>query len=298
MIRSIFVAAAVAVAFAPAAVLAQPSAADFEPTPFFRDDFNAGGSAAPTGRWVLDAANIVSPATQVGPSFVSATPGTLPAAILALDPVASSSDSRVMVLGNSSTTNGTDFGLNYVICDNSEAAGTGDDFTALTNYRVVARVFLYGTAEVASDRWQVGPYVHAASGGTDLFRASAFYNSGATGGGPGFGMRGASTPNAQGLNVIAGTSALATGGWRLMSVMVNGDALAICVDANNDGTLDESDPAEYLALGRRAADEADGAFGFFSVGTVSNNVRPLLVDWVEVYALQAPLTADNWAKFE
>lgn len=252
-------------------------AAEFEPLPAFTETF-AGG--ATVGQWELDPANL---AGAVPATYVTSTPSGVAPAVTTLDPVASSVDNGVMYQGNPSSTNGSLFGLNYMRCINSLANGSGEDFTLATfnKYRMVARIYLYSPAQIP-DRWQVGPWVFNRP---SLFRAGAFYNTNSLGGGPGFGYRGGTITNGP----LPGTSALTAPRWTLMSVMVDhtdvdpaNHRLSICVDANGDGLLDETDPLEYISL-TLAADAEPGPFGIFTVGNANSDTFPLFTDTVQIF---------------
>lgn len=272
---------------------AQPlSASEFEATPVFTDNF-AGG--APVGQWELDPANL---AGAIPASFVTSTPGTINAAVVALNPVGSSSNGAAMMMGNDSATAGSDFGLNYMRVINSLASGAGDSFLDLDKYRFVARVYLYSPTEIAT-RWQVGP---TALGRPSLFRVCSWYNTEATGGGPGFGWRAWHDGSANvTTGVISGTAALSAPRWTLLSVMVDKSAvdpadwrLAITVDANGDDNLNEADALEHVAV-RLADDVTNGPPGVFTVGNVARDTFPLFVDWVELY--QPMTNVSDWSLY-
>lgn len=270
-----------------AASAAALSASDFEDTPFFVETFNG-----PVGKWEIDPDN-----NQAG----------VTAATFGASPVAGSADNAVMIQGNLSSTYGTAFGLNYMRCVNSKADGTGEDFTQLKKYRVVARLYLYAPSDITSpnNRWQVGPFALDRSGGNALFRASAFYNAFTVGLGPGFGYRayhdGSADVNS---GLISGTSALSTSRWTLMSVMVDmTDAdpanwkLALCVDADGDGILEEDNPLEYLST-RLASTATAGPPGIFTVGDVHSDQNPLYVDTVELYKEVTSSSVNEWSLYE
>ena len=116
----------------------------------------------------------------------------------------------------------------------------------------------------------------------------------------------ARTPNVPhlqpGTAALAGTSALTTSKWTLLSAMVDmSDAdsanwrLAICVDANGDGTLDEADPLEYFASPLDPT-KIVGSFGTFTVGDVNSDNFPLFVDTVDYYL---PVSSDvnDWTLY-
>jgi hypothetical protein len=280
-----------------------PVAADFEATPSFTEDFGTAATPGYVGRWnflpLLTTQSYFSSVST--PTILTATPGTLNANWVTNNPVAGSTSGAVLAMGNLASTAATTFGLNYWICDNSAADGSGTDFTTLTDYRAVARVYLPSVAD-APGRFQVGLIAHSGATGT-LFETSNFYNTSSTGIGPGFGARGV----LGGTQAFPTTSALATSGWRLISIMIKGDRVAIGVDANGDNTIDESDPLEYQVYDRNTANPANGPFGFFTVGTVDGvtlDERPLLIDWVSVYLPATPppppppLSAENWSMYE
>lgn len=266
------------------------TASEFHATPDFVETF-AGG--ATVGKWELDPSNIAGASPPV---YVTSTPGGVNAIVTGLNPVGSSSDGGCMMVGNPSSTNDTLFGLDYIRCVNSLAAGTGEDYTAATfnKYRVVARLYLFTDVQ-KPERWQVGPFLFAGN----LFRACSFYNTNATGFGPGFGYRGEVGGNA----ALPGTAALTVSGWTLMSVMVDATAvdpaqhrLSICVDANRDGNLNEADPLEYFSGILDSVNRPQGPFGIFTVGEVNSDGFPLFVDTVELY--KAPVAAvSDWSLY-
>lgn len=266
------------------------SSTEFQASPSFTDNFAGGAS---TGKWEVDPGN----AGGSAPQFVTSTPAGVNATVTTLNPVASSSDGGVMMVGNPTSTNGTLFGLDYVRCTNSLANGTGDDYatTVPSKMRVVARIYLFSSSD-KSARWQVGPYLN---GGADLFRPCAFYNTNATGGGPGFGWRGATVAN----GAISGTSAIATSGWRLMSVMMDATdptpanwRLAIGVDANGNGIIDETDPLEYVALTLNST-RTPAPFGIFTVGEGNSDGFPVFVDSVQMYKPLATAGVPDWTLY-
>lgn len=269
------------------------TATEFETTPVLVETF-AGGT--PVGKWELDPGNVAGAAAG---QYVTSTPAGVNATVTALNPVGSSSDGACMMMGNPVSTNGSLFGLDYMRCINSKADSTGADFTAASfkKYRVVASLYLFTPTQIAT-RWQVGPYLF---GGADLFRACSFYNTFTTGIGPGFGYRGATVANA----LLPGTSALTTSRWTKMSVMVDAtDAdsanhrLSICVDANGDGTLNESDPLEYISLSLNST-RTQGPPGIFTVGDVNSDGFPLFIDTVEVYGgIVATSAQGDWTLYE
>jgi hypothetical protein len=256
----------------------------------------AGGAA--TGQWELDPSNLSGAAA---PTFITATPGGIDATYAAANPVGSSSDGGVMMMGNASSTAGTLFGLNYVRCTNSQSGGGGIDLTAEAEYRVVARIYLPSVAMLGGGdpRFQVGPYVYAG----DLFRTSAWYNSGTTGGGPGFAYRGMTTAQ---VIVAPGTVESGAGaGWYDLEVMVaesttaNQARAAVGFDANRNGTIDESDPLEFVTgLAIDTSAKPAGPPGIFAVGLVSNDLYPLLVDTVSVYLPSASASAQGWELYD
>jgi len=256
-------------------------AVEFEASPSFTENF-AGGAAV--GQWELDPALPALSVTNVSvPTFVTSTPSGVDPVVTALNPVASSEDGGVMYQGSPASTSGSNFGLNYFRCLNSLANGSGESFETLDKYRVVARHYLFTPAQ-KPQRWQVGPY--AFFNASNLFRPASFYNTNATGGGPGFGTRGSTS----GTVVIPGTAVIATSGWTEMSVMVDAtDAepanhrVSYCVDANRDGTLDENDPLEYISLTLNSSLYTPGPFGVFTVGEVYSDGFPLFTDWVKLY---------------
>lgn len=271
-----------------------PVAADYEETPLFIETFGTGASPGYTGRW--DFLELLTEQGFFGsvstPEIITSTPGTLNAAWVTADPVADSESGAVLRMGNLASTLGTNAGLNYWICDNTQADGSGDDLTELVDYRAVARVYL-PTPTDAPQRWQVGLIAHSGATGT-LFETSNFYNTTSTGIGPGFGARGV----VGGTQAFPTTAAVSTSGWYEISIMVLGDRIAIAVDADGDGTIDESDPLEYQVFNRNTDNPAQGAIGFFTVGneaeSVSFDLRPLLIDRVAVYLPVEETSAGDW----
>lgn len=270
------------------------TAADFSPTAAFTENF-AGG--APTGKWGLDPAS-AAVAETIEATYVTSTPSGINAAVVTLNPVASASNQACMMMGNMSAGAGTHYGLQYMRCTNSLANETGMDFTATTmnKYRIVARLYLYGTEIYGEPRWQVGPWLFNRG---SLFRACSFYNTGSTGAGPGFGWRGATVSN----GIITGTAALTASRWTLMSVMVDATdtdpanhKLAIAVDANGNGTFDEADPLEYQLFSLNT-ECTPGPFGIFTVGDVFKDTHPLFVDWVELYLPGGPSNVNDWTLY-
>ncbi|MBN1477444.1 hypothetical protein JXA47_11875, partial [Candidatus Sumerlaeota bacterium] len=263
-----------------------PTFADFDSTPVFTDDFNAGGSPGPNGDWIIDAdlAGFGFPSALQPPQFVGSLPAGLDAAF-AGDPVANnpSGDSAVMLVGNLSADAGTHFGLAYIDLADPVAGSGNNSYETLTNYRFDATIFCLGTGDTF-DRFQVGLYVHAGVGQPDLFRAGVFHNTSSDGSGPGFGVRGVAT----GSQTYPTPNPIANGRWVRMSIMVLGDRIATVVDANGDQILDESDPNEYQVWDRDTADIANGYPAVWTVGEVSSDVKPLFVDDVALYLLPGP----------
>lgn len=260
------------------------TASEFESTPAFTETF-AGG--ATVGHWVPAAGNLIG---AVEGTYITTTPASVAQTVKDLNIVEGTDG--VMMLGNDSSSNGSLFGLDYMHCVNSKDDETGDDFSALAKYRVVAKMYLF-TPTQKPERWQVGPIANTSS---DLFYACAFYNTSSTGGGPGFGLRGVSGNT----SVVPGTTAITESGWYKLSIMVDTTdvdtanwRIAICVDANHDDTLDEADPLEYLTGDLLAAKPA-GPFGVFTVGEVNTDGFPLFTDEVSLY-LPATSGLQDWA---
>lgn len=303
MKRFAALAGVLAIASASVAVAQGPVAADYEATPFFTETF-AGGT--PTGLWQPDPGMTVP---MVAATFVTATPGTINAAFVTANPLATATGGGAMMMGNLSSTAGTDFGLNYMRVVNTLANGSGQDLKGMTEYRMVARLWLPSEAQVGgssgSVRYQVGPYGYGGS----LFRPGIWYNTGSTGLGPGFGQRGDQDGNS-----VLVSGALATGRWTKMEVMFMEDGvdanlvnMSVGVDTNGDGNIDENDANEFFSTGLNflktvrglvdlpaTAPENSPAPGIFTVGVISSDIFPLFVDSVELYAKAAVSSTTGW----
>jgi len=294
-IRFSCILAGVATLAASAYAQVPPTADKYESTPFFTDDFNRGGVPAPQGRWIIDPDLAAVVTTTLQPAqFVGSTPSGLDASYATFQPVENnpSGDSAVMLVGNLSADAGVHFGLSYIDLADPDPTGSGTSYETLVNYRLVAKLFYLGTNQTA-ERFQAGVYAHAGVGQPDLFRAGPFHNTSATGGGPGFGVRGV----VGGTQAIPSTVPIADARWTLVSVMVLDDSVAICVDANGDDILDESDPLEYQSYDRDPADNAYGYPAVWTVGVISSDVFPLFVDDVELYSKLVPAAAENWTLY-
>lgn len=273
-----------------------PTADMYESTPFFTDDFNKGGVPAPEGRWIIDPdlAAVVTTTLQP-PQFVGSTPSGLDPAYATYQPVENnpSGDHAVMLVGNLSADLGTNYGLSYIDLADPNSTGSGTAFETLKNYRFVANIFYLGINQTTA-RFQGGLYVHAGVGQPSLFLAGCFHNTSSTGGGPGFGVRGV----VGGTALIPSTVPIADARWTKMSIMVLNDSVAICVDANGDGTLDESDPLEYQSYDRDTAFIDHGYPSVWTVGDISSDVMPMLVDDVQLYSVKVPTAATNWTLYD
>lgn len=270
---------------------AQLNSSYYEATPTFVETFAGGASV---GQWELDPSNL---AGAGAPTFITSTPAGIAAAYAAANPVGSSVDGGVMMMGNASSTAGTLFGLNYVRCVNSLSAGGGTDFTALTEYRVVVSLYLPTVAMLGGGdpRFQVGPYAYAG----DLFRASSWYNSGTPGTGPGFAFRGMIESSA-----FLSNSAVSAGDWYEFEIMVanstvpNQARAAIGFDVDNDGTIEEGEVTEFRTdLNIDTGVKPANTFGIFTVGLVSNDIYPLFVDTVSLY-LPAVASTSDWELYQ
>lgn len=268
---------------------AQIDSSNFASSPSFTETF-AGGTSV--GQWQLSTVLTGLSLSGVNaPQFITSTPAGIAPGIVTADPVGSTDG--VMVLGNAAADAGSHFGLIYANCINSANDGSGTDFSALVDYKVEAVIWVIGTAEYtgSGNRWQAGPYFHGDS--DDLFMGSVWYNVGTTGGGPGVLFRGLTESDA---NIGTNTTALTNGDWRLFSIMVSGDDVAVGYDANDNGTIDESDPNEFLnGLTRDTGDAAEGPFGIFGVGDVNAENHPLFVD--EIRYFEAVTSVNEWSLY-
>lgn len=303
MKRFAALAGVLAVASTSIALAQGPVAANYESTPFFTETFASG---TPTGEWEADPGMTVP---MVAATYVTATPGTINAAFVTANPLATATGGGAMMMGNLSSTAGTDFGLNYMRVVNTLANGTGEDLTALTEYRMVASLWLPSEAQVGgsagSVRYQVGPYGYGGS----LFRPGVWYNTGTTGLGPGFGQRGDQDGNS-----VLVSGALAAGRWTKMEVMFMEDGtdtdlvhMSVGVDTNGDNNIDENDANEFFSTGLNFLKSVRGvvaapavspdnvpAPGIFTVGVISSDIFPLFVDSVELYKKATVSSTTGW----
>jgi hypothetical protein len=294
--RNLFICSVLACLIVSAGMAQDPTFADFDSTPVFTDDFNAGGSPGPNGDWIIDAdlIGVLGASLLAAPQFVGTLPAGLDAAF-AGDPVANnpSGDSAVMLMGNLDADNASTFGLNYIDLADPVAGSGNNSYETLTDYRFDASVYFLGTSDTTG-RFQGGLYVHAGIGQADLYRAGVWHNadSGGSGGGPGFGVRGViqGADPADGSHDYPTPSPLVNGRWVDMSIMVLGDRIATVIDVNGDNILDESDPNEYQVWGRDTVtpDLASGYPAVWAVGEISSDVKPLFVDDVALYLLPPP----------